>query len=144
MGHIKPPIPIHIDNTTAVGIVNNTIKRQRSKAFEIQYFWLLDQEAQRIFKFHHHTGKENLGDYYTKGFDAPHHTTIKPLYIYLHNSPKFMTSVHKATRRGCVENIPAEPVSKPQVPLSPTYNNVCSNLVAYIKAVRTRQHASAA
>ena len=65
MGHTQPPIPIHIDNTTAVGIVNNTIKRQQSGAFEMRYFWLLDQEAQRIFDFLHHPGKENLGDYYT-------------------------------------------------------------------------------
>ena len=30
LGHPQPPTPIHIDNTTTVGIVNNTIKRQRS------------------------------------------------------------------------------------------------------------------
>ena len=27
LGHPQPPTPIHIDNTTVVGIVNNTIKR---------------------------------------------------------------------------------------------------------------------
>ena len=32
LGHPQPPTPIHVDNTTAVGIVNNTIKRQRSRA----------------------------------------------------------------------------------------------------------------
>jgi hypothetical protein len=26
LGHPQPPTPIHIDNTTTVGIVNNTIK----------------------------------------------------------------------------------------------------------------------
>jgi hypothetical protein len=30
LGHPQPPTPIHIDNTTVVGIVNNPIKRQRS------------------------------------------------------------------------------------------------------------------
>ena len=30
LGHPQPKIPIHIDNTTTVGIVNNTIKRQLS------------------------------------------------------------------------------------------------------------------
>jgi hypothetical protein len=29
--------------------VNNTIKRQRSRAMEMRYFWLLDAEAQRLF-----------------------------------------------------------------------------------------------
>ncbi len=28
LGHPQPPMPIHIDNTTTVGIVNNTIKCQ--------------------------------------------------------------------------------------------------------------------
>jgi hypothetical protein len=28
LGHPQPPTPIHINNTTTVGIVNNTIKQQ--------------------------------------------------------------------------------------------------------------------
>jgi hypothetical protein len=39
LGHPQPPTPIHIDNTTTVGIVNNTVKRQQSRAMEMQYFW---------------------------------------------------------------------------------------------------------
>jgi hypothetical protein len=35
LGHPQTPTPIHIDNTTAVGIVNNTIKQQRSQAMEM-------------------------------------------------------------------------------------------------------------
>ncbi len=30
LGHPQPPTPIHIDNTTTIGIVNNTIMRQQS------------------------------------------------------------------------------------------------------------------
>jgi hypothetical protein len=40
--HPQPPTPIHINNTTTVGIVNNTIKQQCSCAMEMRYFWLLD------------------------------------------------------------------------------------------------------
>ena len=47
LGHPQPPTPIHIDNTTAVGIVNSTIKRQRSRSMEMRYFWLLDQQSQK-------------------------------------------------------------------------------------------------
>jgi hypothetical protein len=46
LGHPQPPTPIHIDNTTTVGIVNNTIKRQQSRLMEMRYFWLLDGETQ--------------------------------------------------------------------------------------------------
>jgi hypothetical protein len=42
LGHPQPPTPIHIDKTITVGIVNNTIKCQRSRSMEMQYFWLLD------------------------------------------------------------------------------------------------------
>jgi hypothetical protein len=46
LGHPQPPTPIHIDNTITVGIVNNTIKHQRSQAMEMQYFWSLDCKTQ--------------------------------------------------------------------------------------------------
>jgi hypothetical protein len=46
LGYPQPPTPIHLDNTTPVGIVNNTIKRQRSGAMEMRYFWLLDRKTQ--------------------------------------------------------------------------------------------------
>ena len=68
LGHPQPATPIHIDNTTVVGIINNTIKRQRSQAMEMRYFWLLDGEAQKYFKFHYQPGQENLGNYHTKAF----------------------------------------------------------------------------
>ena len=38
LGHIQPKIPIHCDNATAVGITNNPIKRQQSRAMEMRYF----------------------------------------------------------------------------------------------------------
>ena len=38
VGHPQPPIPIHIDNSTAMGIVSNMIKRQQPRAMEIRYF----------------------------------------------------------------------------------------------------------
>ncbi len=36
--HPQPPTPIHIGNTTTVGIVNNTIKSQQSRSMEMRYF----------------------------------------------------------------------------------------------------------
>jgi hypothetical protein len=56
LGHPQPPTLIHIDNTTTVGIVNNTIKCQWSRSMEMQYFWLLDGEMQQYFKFYYQPG----------------------------------------------------------------------------------------
>ena len=36
MGHPQPPTPIHCDNTTAVGIANETVKKHRSRPMEIR------------------------------------------------------------------------------------------------------------
>jgi hypothetical protein len=35
LGHPQPPTSIHIDNTTTVDIVNNTVKQQQSRAMEM-------------------------------------------------------------------------------------------------------------
>ncbi len=78
MGHPEPPTPIHIDNTTAVGIVNSTIKKQKSHAMEMQYFWLLDQEAQKYFNFAYQPGQEYMGDYPLKEHPGGHHVHMRP------------------------------------------------------------------
>ena len=87
MGHPQPPTPMHIDNSTCVGIVNGTIKRQRSRAMENRCFWLLDQEAQKYFRFCHHPGAENMGDYPSKAHTGPIHEHVRPWVIQMKNSP---------------------------------------------------------
>ena len=56
LGHPQPATPIHIDNSTKVGIVNNTVKRQKSRSMEMHYFWLLDGTIQKLFSFQYHPG----------------------------------------------------------------------------------------
>ena len=92
LGHPQPPtpIPIHIDNTTTVGIVNNTIKGQRSRSMEMQYFWLLDSKTQRYFIFYYQPGLENLGDYPSKHHTADIHQHVRPYYVHMNNSPTLL------------------------------------------------------
>lgn len=87
LGHIQPPTPIHIDNTTTVGIVNNTIKGQRSRSMEMIYFWLLDSGAQKYFAFHYHLGQENLADLQTKSFTGKDIERVRPFYQHMDKSP---------------------------------------------------------
>ena len=112
LGHPQPPTPIHIDNTTTVGIVNNTIKRQQSRAMEMRYFWLLDGETQQYFKFYYQPGLENLGDYPSKHHTADIHQHVRPYYVHMDNSPTLLPRAMKpSTRRGCAE-ILGDPYSK--------------------------------
>ena len=90
LGHPQPPTPIHVDNTTAVGIVNSTIKHQRSRAMNMRYFWLLCQEAQRILNVRYHPQAENLVDYQIKLHNGPHHKRVRPFDVHTNNSPRFL------------------------------------------------------
>ena len=38
MGHKQPPTPVHCDNSTATGITNSAIKKQRSRLMEVRFF----------------------------------------------------------------------------------------------------------
>jgi hypothetical protein len=40
LGHHQQPTPIHCDNATAAGIANDTVKKQRSRSTEMQFFWV--------------------------------------------------------------------------------------------------------
>ena len=59
IGHPQPLKPIYCNNTTETGIVRSYIKRQRSSATNMQYFWLLCNEAQKIVDVEYHPWLEN-------------------------------------------------------------------------------------
>jgi hypothetical protein len=47
LGHIQPPTPLRTDNSTTFGILNETIKKKRSKATDMRYHWLIDRVRQK-------------------------------------------------------------------------------------------------
>eukprot|EP00957_Ditylum_brightwellii_P157246 11967520-Ditylum_brightwellii.AAC.1 len=90
MGHPQLPTPLHADNSTAVGIANKTIKPQKSRAMNMQYFWLLDQVKLKNFNVSWHPGQENLADYPTKHHTGHRHQHVRPYYIHTTGSPRFL------------------------------------------------------
>jgi hypothetical protein len=130
LGHAQPPTPMHIDNTTTMGIVNNTIKCQPSRAMEMQYFWLLDGKTQNYFKFYYQPGQENLGNYPSKHHTADIHQHIRPYYVHTDKSPAVLPrAIKPSIWRGGAE-IFGDPYSKksplphigaiPHLPVSPS------------------------
>ena len=82
MGHTQPPTPVTCDNSTAVGIANQTIKQRRSKAIDMQYYWLQDRECQEQFKIDWAAGANNKSDYFTKHLSVSHHREKSPEYLH--------------------------------------------------------------
>ena len=122
LGHPQWPTPIHVDNTTVVGIVNNTIKRQRSCAMGMRYFWLLDNDTQKYLSFHYQPGQENLGNLYMKAFNGKDTQKVTSFYVETKISPRTLVrAMTPKNRQGCVGNIPESYVSRNTLPILPRY-----------------------
>jgi hypothetical protein len=66
MGHLQPKTPVHCNNTTAVGMANNSMKRQWSRSMKMRFFWVGDKIAQDMYDVSWPPGMENKADYQSK------------------------------------------------------------------------------
>jgi hypothetical protein len=71
MGWPQGRSAIQTDNTTADGVVNNTIVPRKLKSMDLRLHWLRCREAQGQFRVYWAKGVDNWGDYHTK-----HHPPI--------------------------------------------------------------------
>ncbi len=81
MGHPQPKMPIQTDNTTAEGVINNKIQPKLTKAMDMQFHWLHDQEAQGQFKIYWQQGGTNLADYFMKHHPPAHHVNVRAEFL---------------------------------------------------------------
>ena len=101
MGHPQPPTPIQVDNTTAVGFANKTIKQKRSKAIDMRFYWLQDRCNQGQFIIYWAPGSNNLADYHTKHHPPAHHKRMRPTIMH---TAYFANSLINCLLRGCANN----------------------------------------
>ena len=73
MGWPQPRSPIQVDNSTAVGVTNDTIIPKQTKAMDMRFHWLRCQEAQGQFRIFWASGSENLRDYSSKHHPPQYH-----------------------------------------------------------------------
>ena len=81
MGHKQPPTPIQVDNSTALGVVKQTIQPKRTKAMDMRFHWLRCRKNQGQFRTYWREGPTNNGDYVTKHHPAIHHTAVRPVFL---------------------------------------------------------------
>jgi hypothetical protein len=103
--HPQPPTPMQVDNTTADGYANDTIKQKRSKAMDMRFHWIQDRVRQKQFLVYYRPGKSNLGDPFTKHLTPAQTKIMRPFYLH---SDRASTTAHLANVvishlvRGCV------------------------------------------
>ena len=118
MGHPQPTTPLETDNTTAHGIINGTVKQQRSWAMDRRFYWIQDRVHQKQFMLVWGPGESNMGDYQTKHHPATHHPKVRPLYVHTPESPTYIPRSAERTYRGWVGTRDHDPSSAP-VPVPP-------------------------
>eukprot|EP00957_Ditylum_brightwellii_P012435 939761-Ditylum_brightwellii.AAC.1 len=85
MGHPQLLTPIMTDNTTANRIVNDMVKRQRSCAIDMRFYWLRDRCQQGHFQVYWRPCNENLGDHHTCNHLVSHHREMQKYYVHVLN-----------------------------------------------------------
>ncbi|MBV5280410.1 MAG: hypothetical protein J0651_03970, partial [Actinobacteria bacterium] len=88
MGHPQLATPIVTDNSTAVGIANDTIKQKRSKAIDMRFYWVRDRVKQKQFSILWRKGELNKADYFTKHHAAKHHQEMRSTYLHVPGTTK--------------------------------------------------------
>jgi hypothetical protein len=78
---------MEMDNTTATGYSNGTIKQKRTKAMDIHFYWIKDRVKQGQFNVYWGPGFKNLADYFTKHHSPAHHKRIRDVYIHADERP---------------------------------------------------------
>jgi hypothetical protein len=46
LGHVQPPTPLQTDNAMADGVINGKVQPKQTKAMDMRFHWLQDQEYQ--------------------------------------------------------------------------------------------------
>lgn len=72
------------------------MKQKRSKAIDVQFYWLLrDRARQGQFQIYWDAGKDNLADYFTKHHPPSHHEKMGKIHTYIEG-------VSPGSLQGCI------------------------------------------
>ena len=84
LGHIQPPTPLQTDNAMADGIINGKVQPKQTKAMDMRFYWLCDQERQQQFCIYWRPGKLNYANYWTKHHTETHHRNMRKEFLTPH------------------------------------------------------------
>ncbi len=73
LGWKQPRSPIQTDNSTATGLISDTIIQRRIKMIWMRLHWLRCRAAQGQFRFYWSKGTNNMADYHTKHHPPAYH-----------------------------------------------------------------------
>ena len=109
LSHPQPPTPTLINNSTAVGLANDTVTQCRSHAIDMHFYWVCDCINQKQFHMYWAPAHLNFADYFTKHLTQSHHQTMCKYFVYTTASPKYLPSVPTCDTAGVCYSLTATP-----------------------------------
>ena len=97
LGHPQLATPMQTDNNTASDIINGTFSQARSKAIEMNYYWLMDRAQQKQFRIYWDRGIKNLADNSSKHHSGAHRKQVRPILLHTKESPDSL--------QGCIKKL---------------------------------------
>ena len=82
LNHPQPTTPLKTDNSTAEGIINNNMKRRKTRSLDMRYHWIRDKVQQGQFNVYWKSGLLNLADYFTKRHNEAHHIQMRKKHLH--------------------------------------------------------------
>ncbi len=86
-GWPQPCSPIQTDNSTAIGVTNNTLVPKRAKMMDMRLWWLQCCGSQKQFCYYWDAGSKNWADYSTKHHPDIYHEAHRSTHAGIWNVP---------------------------------------------------------
>ena len=90
LGHPQPPTPVLVDNSTAVGLANDTVTQQHCRAIDMRFYWVRNCIDQNQFHVYWAPAHLNLADYFTTHHTPSHQHRTRKYFVHTTASPKFL------------------------------------------------------
>ena len=82
LGHPQLSTHMQVDNSTAVGFVNETIKQKIFKAIDMRFYRIRNRTSRGQFLVYWKPGITNLADYHTTHHLPAHHRLMRSTYLH--------------------------------------------------------------
>jgi hypothetical protein len=88
------------------------------------FYWVRDRARQNHFLVYWKSGRENLGDYFTKHHPPAHHQTMRSTYLQVAQAA-LRSAIQKPTSvRGCVDSSQPHTIQAHNPAHNPLHNSV--------------------
>jgi hypothetical protein len=96
LSHAQSLTPLQTDIALADEVINCKVQPKNTKAMDMRFHWLGDQECQQQFRIYWQPGKLNYANYWTKHHPETHHCNMQKEFLMSHIVLKMLRMEHQS------------------------------------------------